>query len=161
MKITDHFDSTEFDCHDGTPYPVDQIDDEDSQKRTWLVTRLTPLCNLLEAIRARAGNLPLKIDSGYRTIAYDTELYNKEKGNSIIAPPTSSQHPKGRAADIKHSGTILPHELFNMILEIYQSGLIPELGGIGIYPTFVHVDVRPKSNNHLAIWGGQRPSNIL
>jgi uncharacterized protein YcbK (DUF882 family) len=146
--MSEHFRIKDFGCHDGTPYPEE-----------WIEDRLKPLCLLLEKIRIRAGNHPITINSGYRTIAYDTALYEKSKKDGSVAPPTSSQHPKGRAADIKHA-TFHPSELFNLTLQMYEDGEIPELGGIGLYPTFVHVDTRPKTGVHLAIWGGARPDNV-
>ena len=42
--ITQNFAVEEFNCHDGTPYPLAQLDDDDPRGRTWLETRLRPLC---------------------------------------------------------------------------------------------------------------------
>jgi hypothetical protein len=167
FPITAHFGVEEFACHDGTPYPVNCVDDEDPNGRTWLETRLKPLCDTLEIIRAEAGAYTLTVDSGYRTPAYDERLYEKSAHDGSVAPASRSQHPKGRAADIRH-GKLRPIALFSLILELYQCDKLPHLGGLGLYPTFVHVDIRPRPNadgtptgGHLAIWGGQRPSNVL
>ena len=148
-QITEHFKLKDFACHDGTPYPEE-----------WIQERLVPHCLMLEKIRTRTGNQWIIVDSGFRTIAYDTVIWERSKKDGTVAPPTSSQHPKGRASDDKHA-TLLPHEFFNIVLQMYEDGEIPELGGIGLYPTFVHVDTRPKIGNHLAIWGGSRPDNVL
>jgi uncharacterized protein YcbK (DUF882 family) len=146
-----HFSLEEFACHDGSAYP-----DE------WIGERLTPLCQVLEAIRGAGGNLPIRIDSGYRSIAYDDKLYQAHVArvgdDGDVAPASRSQHPQGRAADIVHP-SIGPVAFFNLILKLYEDGTIPQLGGVGLYPSFVHVDVRPH-DGHLAIWGGARPSNI-
>lgn len=162
-KVTEHFTVEEFTCHDGTPYPVDNVDDEVAwvgQPHTWYETRLVPLCTMLEVIRTAGGDEPLHIDSGYRDEAYDQKLYDADAGAGNVASPQTSQHPKGRAADIKHKH-LSPRALFTLILSLYQDGQLPQLGGIGLYPTFVHVDVRPRGpKNHLSIWGGTRPSNI-
>lgn len=157
--ITPHFSLEEFSCHDGSPYPSAWVDD-----------RLRPLCETLETIRAALGHSPIVIDSGYRTLAYDQHLYDTHLaavGNDgMVADPTSSQHPQGTAADIRHSN-VPPVPFFNKILELYECDRLPHLGGIGLYPTFVHIDVRKRpgasnaSRGHLAIWGGRRPSNIL
>jgi uncharacterized protein YcbK (DUF882 family) len=146
MRITPNFSLAEFACKDGTPYPD-----------KWIDERLLPLCETLEVLRVAVGG-PITIDSGYRTLEYDTKLYEASKKDGTKAPPTSSQHPKGRAADIRCA--LAPHELFNLTLELYQEGKLPHLGGVGLYPSFVHIDVRPRPNNHLAIWGGSRPNNI-
>jgi uncharacterized protein YcbK (DUF882 family) len=148
--ITPHFSYEEAGCHDGTSYPID-----------WVNDKLFALDTMLEKIRVRAGNLPITIDSCYRTIAYDTKIYESEKVHSgLVAPPTSSQHPKGRAADIRHE-TMSSLNLFNLIMEMYQNNELPELGGIGLYLSFVHVDIRPRINNHLTVWGGSRPDNVV
>lgn len=62
MKITAHFDSQEFGCKDGTPYPLG-----------WMATRLLPLCELLEAIRSHV-RAPIRIVSGYRTESYNRHI---------------------------------------------------------------------------------------
>jgi uncharacterized protein YcbK (DUF882 family) len=159
MRITAHFSSEEFACHDGTAYPMHSMDEEDPRGRDWATTRLEVLCDVLEAIRFEAGELPLTVDSGFRTISYDERLYEASAKDGTVAPAKSSQHPQGRAADIRHA-RLHPAELFNLILDMYQRGQLPALGGVGLYPNFVHVDVRP-NHGHLAIWGGRRPSNIL
>src|ERR1700742_5092634 len=99
LPVTAHFSTGEFDCHDGSPYPVAALDEDTADGRTWFETRLKPLCDTLEAIREAAGNLPMTIDSGYRTLAYDQRLYDvhvAESGDDgLVAKATSSQHPKG------------------------------------------------------------------
>ncbi len=151
----------EFACHDGTPYPVDQPDLE-APGQMWRDSRLAPLVATLDAIREVLGR-PLHVDSGYRTLAYDQRLYDHSVatggGANDKAPPLQSQHPKGRAADIR-TGSLTPLELRNLIGSLYSAGKLPHLGGLGLYSSFVHVDVRPRPGNHLAQWGGRRLSNI-
>lgn len=163
MKITEHFDSDEFACHDRrtdpptiTPYPLDEPDGDG----TWQDTRLTPLCSVLEVVREAGGNEPIEVDSGFRTLSYDEALYEASAKDGTVAPASRSQHPKGRAADVKHA-RLRPHELFNLVISLYEQGKIPALGGIGLYPSFVHLDVRPKIADHLSVWGANRPSNVL
>jgi uncharacterized protein YcbK (DUF882 family) len=160
MRVTEHFDSDEFKCHEGTPYPLDQADEDAPGGGTWLETRLRPLCETLETIRAQVGR-PVTIDSGFRTVAYDQRLYDRSAHDGLVATPQGSQHPKGRAADIKVAN-VAPALLHRIILDLYKAGRLPHLGGIGLYPNFVHVDVRPRGpGNHLAQWGGERDSNIV
>lgn len=138
QPVTEHFTVEEFACHDGTPYPEE-----------WITPRLHPLCETLEVVREAAGSDPLHIDSGYRTPAY----------NERIGGAEHSQHMNGRASDIKHP-KLSSSAVFNLILRLYKDGMLPNLGGVGLYPTFVHLDVRARVGGHLAIWGGDRPSNI-
>jgi uncharacterized protein YcbK (DUF882 family) len=157
--ISAHFSLDEFSCRDGSPYPVNNVDDEDPKKRTWFETRLAPLVNTLEVLREAAGNLPLHINSGYRTIAYDQKLYDADAGRGNVAKPQGSQHPKGRAVDVTHA-TLAPKELHQLVLKLQADGKLPYLGGLGLYPSFIHLDVRPKISNRIAMWGGTRLSNV-
>ena len=86
----------------------------------------TSLVDILEAIRVHFGR-PVTITSGYRTVSYNAGLKNSSK---------KSQHCNGLAADIKVEGHT-PKEVYD-----YVCGLLGDHGGVGIYNTFVHVDVR-------------------
>ena len=84
----------------------------------------TELVTVLQKIREHFGK-PVTITSAYRT-----PTRNKEAGGT-----TYSQHLYGKAADIKISG-VTPKKVAD-----YAETLLPE-GGIGIYSTFTHIDVR-------------------
>ena len=83
------------------------------------------LVNLLQKIRNHFGKAVI-INSAYRT-----EAHNKSIGGA-----TYSQHKYGLAADI-HINGVTPKEIAD-----YVETLMPSSGGIGIYKSFVHVDVR-------------------
>lgn len=83
------------------------------------------LVDILQKIRNHFGKAVV-INNGYRT-----PTYNKKVGGA-----TYSQHLYGTAADIEISG-VKPKEV-----AAYVETLMPDKGGIGIYPTFTHVDVR-------------------
>lgn len=84
------------------------------------------LVELLEIIRLHY-NKPLHINSGYRTVQYNASLKNSSP---------KSQHILGKAADI-WLDDISPKQLYSWLDSSYPNSL-----GIGIYNTFVHVDVR-------------------
>ena len=84
------------------------------------------LLELLEIIRNHY-NKPLIINSAYRTVAYNSSLKNSSP---------KSQHMFGNAADIHISG-VSPLKLYSWLNSKYPNSL-----GLGIYNTFVHVDVR-------------------
>lgn len=84
------------------------------------------LIYLLENIRNYVGK-PVHINSGYRSPEYNKTLKN--------ASPRS-QHCHGKAADIWVEG-VTPKQIAD-IAECY----LGSSGGIGIYKTFTHVDVR-------------------
>lgn len=84
------------------------------------------LVELLEIIRLHY-NKPLHINSGYRTVQYNASLKNSSP---------KSQHILGKAADI-WLNDVSPKQLYSWLDASYPNSL-----GIGIYDTFVHVDVR-------------------
>lgn len=84
------------------------------------------LLDLLELIRLHY-NRPLTISSGYRTVQYNSQLKNSSP---------KSQHTLGNAADISVKG-VSAQTLYNWINNSYPNSL-----GLGLYDTFVHVDVR-------------------
>lgn len=84
------------------------------------------LIDLLENIRRLTGK-PVHINSGYRSRAYNQTIKN--------ASP-KSQHCEGKAADIWIEG-ISPEKVAQ-----YAECFLGASGGIGIYHTFTHVDVR-------------------
>lgn len=91
------------------------------------------LLSVLEKIRVHFGK-PVKINSGYRT-----EAKNKAVGGAAY-----SQHKYGLAADIIING-VPPAKVAE-----YAETLLPNTGGIGIYKTFTHIDVRKTKSR----WNG-------
>lgn len=83
------------------------------------------LVAILQKIRDHFGK-PITINSAYRNAAY----------NLKIGGVSNSQHVKGTAADICVSG-VAPAEVVK-----YAEYIMPDKGGIGLYSSFVHVDVR-------------------
>lgn len=83
------------------------------------------LVTLLQKIRDHFGK-PVTVNSAYRTAAW-----NAKNGG---AP--KSQHLLGTAADITIHG-VTPLEVAQ-----YAEFLQPKTGGIGVYKSFTHVDVR-------------------
>ena len=83
------------------------------------------LVSLLQKIRTHFGKA-VTITSAYRTPSH----------NKSVGGTTYSQHQYGTAADIKVSG-ISPKKV-----AAYAETLLKNKGGIGIYDTFTHIDVR-------------------
>jgi uncharacterized protein YcbK (DUF882 family) len=83
------------------------------------------LVEVLQKIRNHFGKA-VKITSAYRT----------PSKNKAVGGTAYSQHLYGMAADIKVSG-VSPKKVAE-----YADDLMPRSGGVGIYKTFTHIDVR-------------------
>lgn len=131
MKLSEHFDDSEAACKDGTPLP-----DEYRPNAEFLAHAV------LEVIRAITGR-PVDVTSWYRT----------KKHNAKHGVPGSS-HLTAEGADINVRG-LTPAETHHVILEAYRAGKLPGIGGLGIYPDWVHVDTRRAADGHLRRWSGE------
>ena len=83
------------------------------------------LVMVLESIRTHFG-VPVTVSSGYRTPQY----------NAKVDGAAHSQHCYGMAADIVVKGQT-PETV-----AAYARQLMPDWGGVGVYKSFTHVDVR-------------------
>lgn len=117
MKLTDNFNREEFDCKDGTPVPDK------------LLGNVQELAENLQVLRDYLDE-PVHVNSGYRT-----ESYNKKVGGKA-----KSQHLLAKAADITVKSKS-PRQLASIIEKLITQGKL-KFGGVGIYPGFVHVDIR-------------------
>ena len=122
-KITKNFSLEEFKCKDGSDIPNTAL------------LNIVELARNLEVLRT-AINKPIIINSGYRSPKY----------NAKIGGVKDSQHLRGTAADIRVAG-MTPKEVALVIEGLIESGKMKE-GGIGVYPTFTHYDIR----NRKARW---------
>ena len=116
MQLTNNFSLEEFECKCGCEMP------EFVKKNT------IELAENLQVLRDAVGRLDL-------TNAYRCKYHNADVGGSI-----NSQHLKGKAADIK-SKTLSPNEIAVRVNDLMKNESF-KLGGIGIYNTFTHVDIR-------------------
>ena len=85
-----------------------------------------------------------KIRNHFEKSVTITSAYRTPTRNKAVGGQTYSQHLYGKAADIKVKG-IAPKTV-----AAYAEKLLPKSGGIGIYSTFTHIDVRETKSR----WNG-------
>ena len=120
MNLTENFSLKEFRCKDGTDVPEDLMDN------------VTELAENLQVLREYIGK-PIVVISGYRSPKY----------NRKIGGARRSQHMSAKAADIIVSG-MSPDEVKEAIVQLIKDGKMKK-GGIGLYTTFTHYDVRGRN----------------
>ena len=116
-NLTKNFDITEFSCNDGTPVPSEYL------------PNVKKLAEQLQILRDEL-NEPIHINSAYRH-----KEYNKKIGGE-----KNSQHLLAKAADITVKSKT-PKQLAALIEKLISEGKL-KFGGMGVYPGFVHVDIR-------------------
>lgn len=117
MRLSKNFHISEFACKDGTKVPSEYYDN------------VARLANSLQALRDYLS-APVRINSSYRH-----EDYNKAVGGS-----KNSQHLYARAADITVDG-YTPDQVAEAIETLIEERLMHN-GGLGLYNSFTHYDVR-------------------
>lgn len=117
MKLTKNFDSKEFACHDGSETPCD------------VLVNLKELAMNLQVLRDHFGKA-IHVNSGYRSPSY----------NKAVGGAKHSQHLLGKAGDITIAGES-PVVIHGAIEQLIKEGKMKN-GGLGLYNSFVHYDVR-------------------
>ena len=127
-RLSKHFVIEEFDCKDGTKV----------KRREW--DGLEYLCRqYLEPMRRRFG--ACSVHSGYRTIPWNNHV-GGEKNSYHIYPVHDGND---QAVDVSFAkGTPAQwHAMANNIRRRKRGGR----GGLGLYRTFVHIDLRDFQSN--------------
>ena len=115
--MTKNFKIKEFKCKSGAVMPLEVYEN------------IIKLAGQLQFLRDYTGR-PVRINSAYRS-----PEHNKKVGGS-----KTSQHLLGKAADITID-SLKPIEVFTLIEDLIDIGLMLQ-GGLGLYDTFVHYDIR-------------------
>ena len=88
---------------------------------------------LADQVREYLGS-PIRVISGYRSPAY----------NSAISGASQSRHLSNDALDLQPLSTT-PRKLHGALVAFREAGLFR--GGLGLYPSFVHVDRRGENRD--------------
>ncbi len=116
--LTKNFSLAEFKCKDGSEVPAKYL------------ANVTKLAKNLQVLRDYVKK-PIVLNSAYRTTNY----------NRSIGGAVQSQHLTASAGDIRIAG-MTSKEVHATILKLIAEGKMHN-GGLGLYSTFVHYDVRP------------------
>jgi uncharacterized protein YcbK (DUF882 family) len=119
MKLSKNFSLDEFKCKDGTQVPLE------------LRQNVIELAANLQVLRDYLG-APIHINSGYRTPAYNAKVGGKKESKHLLA----------QAGDITTKNKT-PRQLAAIIEKLIAEGKMKQ-GGLGVYPGFVHYDIRGK-----------------
>ena len=122
--MTENFSLKELNKHD---FPMSEE----------IENNLNELAKRLQVVRDNLGK-PIIILSGLRSKEYNDKVGGK----------TKSKHLTGEAADIKVMG-MSSNQLKAFVESLIQMEIV-FFGGIGLYKTFVHVDIRKKKTR----WNG-------
>ena len=117
MQVTKNFNLNEFNSKCGRPMPAN------------VRANIIELIKNLQVLRDEV-NRPIYITSGYRSPEH----------NAKVKGAKNSQHVQGTAVDLKVQG-LKPKEVAPIIERLIKEGKMKQ-GGIGIYPSWVHYDIR-------------------
>jgi len=123
--MTKNFKIKEFECKCGCDMPLEVYEN------------IIKLASQLQFLRDYTGR-PITINSAYRCPEH----------NAKVGGSKTSQHLLGKAADITIQ-SLKPAEVFVLIEDLIDMGHMLQ-GGLGLYDTFVHYDIRKTK----ARWNG-------
>ena len=123
--MTKNFKLKEFECKCGCDMPLEVYEN------------IIKLAGQLQFLRDYTGR-PITINSAYRCPEH----------NAKVGGSKTSQHLLGKAADIT-TQSLKPAEVYALIEELIDMGHLLQ-GGLGLYDTFVHYDIRKTK----ARWNG-------
>jgi len=117
MRLTSNFKKEEFECKCGCEMPME------------VFFNIQKLANQLQYVRDFL-ELPITLTNAYRC-----RSHNKEVGGV-----SDSQHILGKAADLQVKG-LTTAELYKAVDILAEYNHVLQ-GGLGLYNTFVHYDIR-------------------
>jgi len=117
MKLTENFNLEEFECNCGCVMPE------------FVKENVVKLADNLQTLRTVILK-PIKITNAYRCKSH----------NAKVGGAKASQHLLGKAADLQVEGES-PDSVADAIDDLMKAEVF-DLGGLGRYNTFTHVDIR-------------------
>lgn len=127
MQLSPHFTLSELACKCSCG----------GERAPEIAANLARLALMLERLRTALGNKPMTITCAYRCPSH----------NAKVGGEKASYHLKGMAADITVAG-LTPAQVQAVAAKV------SEVGGLGKYASFSHVDVRARINGRQTTWRG-------
>ena len=111
-----------------------------------------PLCN----VSPRLLMLAEKVRDVLKFPMIVTSCCRCAEHNAEVGGETNSLHictevKAARAMDFKTKG-MTPCQSFSFIIRAWAGGGLNELGGIGLYDTWLHIDTAKTDDGHLRVW---------
>lgn len=111
-----------------------------------------PLCN----VSPRLLMLAEKIRGVLKTPMVVTSCcrcpeHNREVGGSPSSKHIATPEQPARAMDFKPRN-MSPLTAYNAIVKAWHDGRLTELGGIGLYDSWIHIDTAKAADGHLRTW---------
>ncbi len=133
MQLTKNFNIKEFECKG----KCKDCDNNCSMPLN-VYENIIKLAQQLQFLRDYTGR-PITVNSAYRSPEHNEKIggaYKMIDGKRI----ETSQHVFGKAADIAIE-SLKPAEVYRIIEDLIDMGEMLQ-GGLGLYDTFVHYDIR-------------------
>ena len=121
--MTKNFSLKEFQCKGSCS------DCDNCEMPQQVYENIIKLSQQLQLLRDYTGR-PITINSAYRSPEHNTKVGGSQ----------TSQHLLGKAADITIQ-SLKPAEVYRIIEDLIEMGEMLQ-GGLGLYDTFVHYDIR-------------------
>ena len=71
--------------------------------------------------------------------------------NKAVGGVANSNHTTGAAADIRGENATAD-DMWKLVRRLWEEGSLPDIAGLGRYPTFTHVDIAPRVEGRLREW---------
>jgi uncharacterized protein YcbK (DUF882 family) len=130
-----------------------------------VMTAWPPLRESMNEVREDWADI-LNVLSGYRSPPYNAFLREQSIRKLMAAGRTRAQaeiesgvaehskHMEGIAVDLRPRDMHQAPNLHRQIITAIKAGRLKYIGGVGLYPTWVHIDTRPRlAGGAITQWG--------
>lgn len=152
--LSEHFSTLELACKTGEPTPDYAVENA----TRWAQLIGEPVRELW--CEANGQDSPLIVICWYRSPGYNEFLFKKslDRANAVGRPhggvAKDSEHLTAEGVDLHPVFLGAMRRFRNLVLDSYNAGKLPRLGGLGEYPGWLHLGLRKRPDGKLRRWGG-------